>query len=68
MSFYLQEITQINNNQIKVEFSKIPLQFDKSATNDALNPSNYSISGPGWNIVEQVDSVSRGGASIYIDL
>jgi hypothetical protein len=48
-SFHLETVTVLSPGSIRVKFSQDPTAVDPTATNDALNSSNYNLDGPNRN-------------------
>lgn len=68
MSFTVLTIEQVGPDILRVEYSGIPKASNDAATNDALNPSNYLIAGPGNNAIVLIASVSAQSNEVDIFL
>lgn len=64
--FSLESIVQNGLACFRLTYTDTPKQFDISATNDALNPSNYTITGPVPNLVTSVVSVIHDSRSVDV--
>jgi hypothetical protein len=64
----LESLTQIALATIRVRFTQDPLQSSPTGANDALNPLNWTLSGPGNNIVTGCNTVAGDTQSIDLFL
>lgn len=64
--FYVASATQVAPGTVRVRFSTAPKALNPLAANDALNPANYSFSGPGPYSIANVRAV--GGDPLSFDL
>lgn len=65
-SFFVSGARPIGPVAIRLTYSNPPLAFDASASNDALNPDNYTISGPELVTVVGVSPVTGDVNSVDI--
>jgi hypothetical protein len=54
--FLVTGVSQLTPDSIKLTFSQPPLATNPSGTNDSLNVSNYSVSGPAVNSILNISS------------
>jgi len=64
MAFSLKLLRQIGAGTVRVTFTANPKVVDARAANDALNPDNYQLSGPGDNFVASVSVVDTDRLSV----
>jgi len=63
----LQSVTpQTNGSSLLVRFTTVPLQVSPLGANDALNPANYALTGPGSAAISSVSSVATDSQSVAI--
>lgn len=55
--FRLESVTQVAPATVRVKFAQDPKVVNPTLANDALNPSNYSLSGPAINVITGVGVV-----------
>ncbi len=66
--FALESVTQLSATSLCVKFTQNPKAVSAAATNDALNPENYSLTGPGLNHVLSVSTVAGDPQSVALTL
>jgi hypothetical protein len=68
MAFIVLTVEQVGPDILRVEYSDIPKASNDTSAIDALNPSNYLISGPGSNAIALIAPVSAQSNQIDIFL
>jgi hypothetical protein len=58
MALYLDKIEKRAGSKVRLTYSIAPKAASAAGANDALNPANYAIGGPGYNYVVSVSPVS----------
>ena len=66
--FYVASATQVASGTVRVKFSSAPKAVSSVGVNDALNPVNYVLSGPGPYSIVSVQTVSGDPLSFDIVL
>lgn len=66
--FSVQGLTVRGPATVRLRFTQDPLAIDSSASNDSLNPNNYSVVGPGQVIVTTVTQVNEDPQSVDLTL
>lgn len=64
----LESVTQLGLSTLRVRFTQTPLQASPAGTHDALNPFNWSLTGPGAGSVKSCAIVSDDPQSIDLIL
>lgn len=64
--FSLESVVQNGLACFRLTYSETPKQFNIEAANDALNPLNYTITGPVPNLVTSVVSVIHDSRSVDV--
>lgn len=62
----LASIVQLSSNTLKISYTFDPLAVSASNSNDALNPNNYSLSGPIAAYIESVEVVGGDSLSFFL--
>lgn len=68
VGFSVQKVTQQGPATVRVRFTQDPMAVDAGGANDGLNPSLYTLSGPGSNIVTLVTPVLSDPQSLDLTL
>lgn len=66
--FSVQGLTVRGPATVRLRFTQDPLAIDSSASNDSLNPNNYSIVGPGQVVVTTVTQANEDPQSVDLTL
>lgn len=66
--FSLQSIAVAGAATLRLRFTNDPLTANPSGTHDALNVSNYTLTGPGVNTIKSVSVVSSDPQSVDLEL
>lgn len=56
-AFYLESVTQYALATVRVRYTQDPLAANPTGPNDALNPANYTLTGPAYNAIVSVGAV-----------
>lgn len=65
--FFLESLEQIGPATLRLKYSNDPLAVDSSGFTDALNPDNYTLSGPVTNTISAVVAVTGDTQSFDIE-
>jgi hypothetical protein len=65
-TLFVESVVAVNTTTVKIEFSQDPLAVSASGANDALNPANYALSGPGAITISVSTAVSGDPQSFYL--
>lgn len=65
-TLFVKSVVAVNTTTVKIEFSQDPLAVSASGANDALNPANYALSGPGAITISVSTAVSGDPQSFYL--
>src|SRR5882672_249791 len=67
-TFSLEEIRQISVSALRAKFTQAPRALDVTNIDDALNPDNYTLTGPDSNYVISCSTVDGDSSSIDLHL
>ncbi len=62
----LESIVQISSDTFRLKFTYDPLLVSAAGANDALNPNNYTLSGPTTANISSVSIVGGDSASVFL--
>ncbi len=68
VGFSLESLAQIGASTLRISFTDDPLQSSRTGIHDGLNPSNYSLMGPGANAVLTVSGVNGNNQALDLYL